>query len=216
MNAIEEFKDLETQEPNENTLENLKGLTTQTTTRTIEHKEVSTEGFIKAPSNMIKAFTRAYIEQGFQNAAEAARRAGSTSKNPNQIAFQWLKEPWVQRELQIAKELLAEGKSPLEFLKEEDVISKLVNVYNMALQDKKYEPALKAVELMGKHLGMFLQGSQGITSKTLTLREVQTLELTQDSDRLGHLSSVLKSSKLEPKLIGVGDVRESLIESPKV
>lgn len=179
----------------------LKG-STKTITREIIEKTVSTDVFLKTPSNLIRSFVRVYIEQGFQNAAEAARKAGSQAKNPNQVAFMWLKDPWVQREIEVAKELISQGKDPVGLLHEDDVLARLMNVYNMALADRKYDPALKAVEMMGRHLGMFIVSPQGHTnSKTLTLRETQTLGLNQDADRLSHLSSVLKDSTKEPVII---------------
>lgn len=182
---------------------------TQTIERTITEKTISTEVHLKPASNMIKNFVRCYIEQGFQNGAEAARKAGSQAKNPNHVAYMWLQDPWVQREISVAKELLAEGKNPLSILTEDEVMEKLKNVYNLALTDKKYEPALKAVELMGKYLGMFIVNPHGATSsKTLTLKEVQTLELNQDADRLDHLSQVLKGGNVVPKGL---DIKDSIV-----
>lgn len=178
---------------NKDILEIQKGSTsTAITTREIEQKEVSTTEYIKPPSSLIRNFTRFYIEQGFQNGAEAARKAGSQAKNPNQVAFQWLQDPWVEREIETAKELISQGKNPLDLITQDDVVNKLLAVYTMALADKKYDPALKAIELMGKHLGMFIVGPS--STKTLTLRETQTLQLTQDADSLSHLSQVLKDS----------------------
>lgn len=168
-----------------------KTLTTIETTKTI-----STETHLKAASPMMKRFVRNYIEQGFQNGAEAARKAGTTAKNPNHVAYMWLQDPWVQREILTAKELLAQGDNPLSIITEDEVMEKLLTVYNLALTDKKYDSALKSIELMGKYLGMFIVSTHGITNKTLSVTEKQTLELNQDADRLDHLSQVLKGGNV--------------------
>lgn len=183
---------------------------TSVTREITETKVISTEAHLKPSSPMIKNFVRAYIEQGFQNGAEAARRAGSQAKNPNHVAYMWLQDPWVQRELETAKALLEEGKNPLSIITEDDVLNKLLTVYTMCLADKKYDSAIRSVELMGKHLGMFIMNSHGHTSsKTLTLKETQTLELTQDADRLDHLSQVLKGGN-----IALGKDAKEAIEVP--
>ncbi len=152
----------------------------------------STELFLKPPSEMMRKFTRFYIEQKFQNAAEAARRAGTTSKAPNHIAHQWLQDPWIKREIERAKELIEKGVDPLALIHEEDVIDKLNRVFAESMENKKYDTALRSVELMGRQIGMCKQITE---TKSLSIKETKQMQLAEDEEKLSHLTQVLSKSK---------------------
>lgn len=163
---------------------------TEITLREEGKKDISMKVFVKVPDKMVRDFTRYYIEQGFENGAEAARKAGSTSKNPNHIAYQWLQNPWVKEEIAKAKRDLGMGINPLESIREDDVVSKLIRVFEGALEDKKYEPALKAVELMGKQIGMFKRDPAG---------SAKVPDPGEDPALLQLLSALKASKKIEAK-----------------
>jgi hypothetical protein len=148
------------------------------------------EEFIKAPSPMLRAFTRFFIEQGFENAAEAARRAGTTAKNPNHIAWQWLQDPWVKREIERAKELIDRGENPLELIREEDVVTKLLRIYDECMNNRQYTTALNAVALMGKQIGMF---NDKMTFKNQ--KAMKQLEQDDNIARINELSKLLVKNK---------------------
>lgn len=179
---------------------------TEEMTSTEVTKEISTEAFVRPPSRIVRQFTRYYIEQGYKNASEAARKAGSTAKNPNHIAYQWLQDPWVQQEIERSKALLERGENPLELIKEEDVVEKLTRVYEEAIAAGDFTPAIKAVELMGKQIGMFANTTNNISVKK-TINETTT---KVDSDRFDELARVLT----EAQKARAGNTTRKVIDVP--
>jgi phage terminase small subunit len=157
----------------------------------VTEKVISTEAFVRPPSRIVRQFVRYYIEQGYKDGAEAARKAGSTAKNPNHIAYQWLQDPWVKQEIERSKELKARGENPLELIKEEDVIEKLTRVYEAAMSSEDFTPAIKAVELMGKQIGMFANTTNNISVKKTITENTTTI----DGDRFDQLTKVLQQAQ---------------------
>lgn len=160
--------------------------------------EISTELFIRPPSKIVRQFTKYYIEQGFVNGAEAARKAGSKAKNPNHIAHQWLKEPWVRREIEIAKELISKGENPLKLVNEEDIMTKLTRIYEESMENQKYAEAIKSVELMGKQIGMFANRTENLTLKKI-VHEGNDGKV-RDEDRMDMLINALTATKKIKKI----------------
>lgn len=158
---------------------------------------IGAEAFIAPPSNIVRLFTRFYIEQGFENAAEAARRAGTQSKNPNQIGWQWLQEPWVKREIQRAKDLVDRGENPLEIVRAEDLLLKLVVVYENALAHGEYTACLKSIEMMGSHIGMFQNGKNGSGTSKKDSKLVADLSRKEKMENMGKLLSAFKTTPKE-------------------
>lgn len=159
-----------------------------------ELKEIETESYIRPPSRMIQVFTRFYIEQGFENGSEAARKAGTRSKNANHIAYQWLQMPWVKKEVERAKELLGKNVNPLDLIAEQDVTLRLIRVYDKAMDKDRFSDAVKAVELMGRQIGMF-------TQKTETTKNVNNLSITariekdEENEKINSLMNILTEAK---------------------
>jgi len=178
-------------------------VTTEMVPRTEEPEVVvTTEAYIPEPSHMIKTFCRYYIEQGCKNGSEAARRAGTTAKNPNQMAYQWLLDPWVNREVQKAREIIEKGGTPaVELVSEEDVVRKIEKVFLGSLNAEDYGTALKAAELLGKSRGMFAARSESL-SMHKRIDEKKGV-LPPDQDRTDQLIGIVKAQKQRNKIIDV-------------
>ena len=103
-------------------------------------------------------------------AAKAARRAGYSYKNARSIGCRLLKREDVQREVALAMEKEKEDCS----LRREQVLQELQAVAFAAASDAsgaelKVAQKLKALELLGKHLGLF----EGIGARNLPKVEIR-------------------------------------------
>ena len=88
--------------------------------------------------------------------AKAARRAGYSSKGANNQAFRLLRDPEVKRAVEAA---LEERLKRIE-VKQDEVIRELKAVAMASASDEngaavKLGSKLRALELLGKHLGLF-------------------------------------------------------------
>lgn len=86
------------------------------------------------------------------NATQAAIRAGYSEKTAYSIGNENLKKPEIAAAVAAAQEKLA-GK--LEITAEK-VLRDLEDLRVLAIKDGAYGPAAKAIELHGKHIGMFV------------------------------------------------------------
>ena len=89
-------------------------------------------------------------------ASKAARRAGYSAKSARSIGCRLLKKEEIQREVAMAMELEKEDTA----LRREQVIEELKGVAFAPASDSagaelKVAQKLKALELLGKHLGLF-------------------------------------------------------------
>lgn len=86
-----------------------------------------------------------------ESGAEAARKAGSTAKRPEAVAYNTLQRPNVQAAINwgMKNRIAAAGVDSRE------IVSMLKVVYTEALSAGKFNDANKAAELLGNHLGMF-------------------------------------------------------------
>ena len=103
-------------------------------------------------------------------AAKAARRAGYSHKNARSIGCRLLKKEEIQREVARAMELEKEDAA----LRREQVIEELKSVAFASASDAsgaelKVAQKLKALELLGKHLGLF----EGIGARQLPKVEIR-------------------------------------------
>lgn len=90
------------------------------------------------------------------NATQAAIRAGYSSKTAEQMGYQLLQKTSVQKALQEA----IEERSKRTGITQEKVIEEIGKIafaeaHDYSDTDLKYSNKLKALELLGKHLGMF-------------------------------------------------------------
>ena len=103
-------------------------------------------------------------------AAKAARRAGYSHKNARSIGCRLLKKEEIQREVARAMELETKDAA----LRREQVIEELKSVAFASASDAsgaelKVAQKLKALELLGKHLGLF----EGIGARVLPKVEIR-------------------------------------------
>jgi len=90
------------------------------------------------------------------NATQAAIRAGYSEKTAYSIGGENLKKPEIA-------DAVAAGQAKRAGVVEitaEKVLRDLEEVRVMALKDGAYGPAAKAIELCGKHIGMFVERSE--------------------------------------------------------
>lgn len=91
-------------------------------------------------------FVEAYVKTA--SAAQAARMAGSKAQNPEVVGYNTLKNEKVQQAIAIAmkKRIEAVGLDTVE------VIQKIREVYNAALEANNFMAAVKACELLQKEI----------------------------------------------------------------
>ena len=85
------------------------------------------------------------------NAAQAAIRAGYSAHTANRIGYELLHRPAVAEAIRKALEVRAERLQ----LSSEDVLRSIVDIRGKAVTGGKLTQALKANELLGRHLKLF-------------------------------------------------------------
>jgi len=122
-----------------------------------------------------RAFAREYVKEG--NATEAAKKAGYSKTAARQIGSENLSKPYIQEEIQEKQAVLAEKAQ----VSAEFVINNFLEILNFNKQVEEFtqndgenvrvkkkmidaQAALKASELLGKHLGLFVEKLQ-VTGK---------------------------------------------------
>ena len=100
-----------------------------------------------------KAFCREYVIDF--NASQAALRAGFSKKNHEHIGWELLQKTTVQRYL---KKLTVEQEEKAE-ISVQNIISDLTRIKKDCLnaEKPKHAEAIKVLELLGKHLGMWIE-----------------------------------------------------------
>lgn len=112
-------------------------------------------------------FQRRFIEalaKNPNNYAEAARAAGSTSKNPNRVGWNTINEAPVQ----YAYGLLMRQRAEAASVDDTEIMNYLRNIYMRSMEQEDFKAANRAAELMGNALGMF----KGEIKKSNTLTKV--------------------------------------------
>ena len=114
-----------------------------------------------------KRFIAEYIKDF--NGAAAARRAGYSEKGAKQAACALLKDPEIRAEVDTVVRVLA-GVAPEEVLRERREVA-----FSQASDENgaqvKLSSKLRALELLGKHLGMF-EGGGGRKEEAVRIVEV--------------------------------------------
>lgn len=122
-----------------------------------------------------KAFAREYVKEG--NATQAAKKAGYSKTSARQIGSENLSKPYIQEVIQEKQAILAEKAQ----VSAEFVINNFLEILNFNKQVEEFtqgdgenvrvkkkmidaQAALKASELLGKHLGLFVEKLQ-VTGK---------------------------------------------------
>lgn len=85
------------------------------------------------------------------NATQAAIRAGYSKKTAHSIGDENLRKPAIQAELQKQMDKRAEKTGRTA----EDVLRDIQEIKSRAMDENDHKNALKALEMEGKHLGMF-------------------------------------------------------------
>ena len=85
------------------------------------------------------------------NGTQAAIRAGYSSKTAYSIGHENLKKPEIQEAIAEA----VKARSERTELEQNDVIARLVALSKKAEKAGQFSPAIRAVELLGRHLNLF-------------------------------------------------------------
>ncbi len=96
-----------------------------------------------------ECFVREYLVD--RNAAQAAIRAGYSVKNAEKTGRALLRKSRVMALIDRAMDKRAAQAGP----DQDSVISKLLKVAELSIDAGQYSPANRALELLGKHIGMF-------------------------------------------------------------
>jgi hypothetical protein len=105
------------------------------------------------PTALQKNFVKYYIQNG-GNAAKAARQAGSSAKDTSDTGAKLYKTPWVRHQVELG---LAKMRNANDAHTPEMIIAGLQETIQMAKADGKYSDAIKAYQLLGMELDMFIE-----------------------------------------------------------
>lgn len=135
------------------------------------------------------AFVRHYLRTG--SAIEAYRLAGYYHKKGHNWEYDWAQEilgrPRVQGALAgIMEERVEENKLTMQ-----QVADKFMNIYNVALEKEDHTNANRALENLGKWLGMFVEKKE-VTNKNYTMDEEDNKE---EIERLARAAGVVVDFK---------------------
>ena len=135
------------------------------------------------------AFCREYLLD--LNSAAAARRAGYSKRTCRAIGCENLTKPYIQNQIH---RLLNERAERLE-LSGDDVVRRLNEVAERCMREETYDAgaAIRALELLGKHLGIFDKDNQ-------QSRDIQ-IELVQYGTGMNWRKPVeFESTEIHPEL----------------
>ena len=105
------------------------------------------------------------------NATQAAIRAGYSKKTAEVIGYENLRKPYISKEIQKA----IGNRNERTGLNQDYIVNKLKEIVEQKASDRtesnlKYSNKIRALELLGKHLGMF----DGNTSQEKTANQVES------------------------------------------
>jgi hypothetical protein len=113
--------------------------------------------------NDLSAFQIRFVEQYIRtaSASQAARLAGSKSATPETIGYKLLQDPRIQKAIAIAmkKRIEAVGLDTVE------VIMKIREVYDAAMESGKFNEANRACELLQKEIDRASKAPEGLTKQ---------------------------------------------------
>lgn len=128
-----------------------------------------------------EAFVRWYLTPGptLYNAYQAALKAGYTKASAGSSANRNLKQPPIAAAInRHLKEVYASTELTVE-----SILARLEETRRLALRDKKFGPALKATELQGKYLKMFVD----------RIEHMHTVEDASTEELINLLKSVVQN-----------------------
>jgi hypothetical protein len=138
-------------------------------------------------------FVRHYCETG--NGAEAARRAGSKSKEPKKVASKLVRDERIQKAIAYAQL----GRIRSSAITEADVINRIDDLYLVAYSEKQYKVALEAASKMGEALGMFKAKNTNNSAKVNTAIYEETKSLREAQRDIEQDKIVQENRSLEPR-----------------
>lgn len=115
----------------------------------------------KALSKKHQRFVAEYLID--LNATQAAIRAGYSKKTAKAIGCENLTKPDIAAAIAVKQGKVAQALD----LSAESVLRDLADVQGKALADKQYPSAVRAIELRGKHIGMFVERTENTTELTV-------------------------------------------------
>jgi len=147
-----------------------------------DNKEVDIPADYRAALADLTPFQRRFVEAGLKSDswADAARIAGSTAENLEQVAWNTRKIEKVQKALALGMLKRVEAAA----LDDNEVIMKFRDVFDKAMEAGDYGAANKASENLGKILGLF-DGTSKVDAKIAgKAREIRS---QQEADREGQV-----------------------------
>ena len=116
-----------------------------------------------------QAFCREYLLD--LNSSAAARRAGYSERTCRAIGCENLTKPYIQSQI---RRLLNERAERLE-LSGDDVVRRLNEVAKRCMREETYDAgaAIRALELLGRHLGIFERDN--LQQRSMTLADISAI-----------------------------------------
>jgi len=147
----------------------------------------------------LTAFQRRFVEAYLKadSGAEAARIAGSSAKNLEQVAWNTKQLPQVQKALALGMDCRIQAAA----LDDNEVIMNFREIFHKAMESGDYNAANRSSEHLGKILGLFgdTKGTdRKIAAKAKELRDEKAAQREQELDDGAHgMLEILRNSKLK-------------------
>ena len=90
------------------------------------------------------------------NASQAVKRAGYKTDNPGKVAHDMMKNPGIRFAIDGLKAIRAKNSD----VTSDYVLKELNEIYKEARTEKQYSSAIRSLELLGKHLSMFVERTE--------------------------------------------------------
>ena len=121
-------------------------------------KQAIDSGDIQSVIDSLSDFQRLFCEEYLVdlNATQAVVRAGSKSKYPNRIAFQMMENPAIR----ITIDALRAERSKSSDVTKDFVLRGIQKTIRLAEESGNHNATLRGLELLAKHLGMFVERTE--------------------------------------------------------
>lgn len=121
------------------------------------------------------------------NGTQAIIRAGYQTKYPNRIAFQMMENPAIR----IAIDGLRNQRSKTTDVTKDFVLKKIQRAIAKADEDNNHNAVLRGLELLARHLGMFIERTEisGPDGKAIELEQRTKQDVEDFKSRIARLSS---------------------------
>lgn len=145
-------------------------------------------GDIQAVMDSLTGQQRLFCEEYLRDMkqGEAAKRAGYSEKTAVKIAYQLMENPAIR----ITIDALRSERNKHSDITKDYVLQEIVKTVNAAKQDSNHNATLRGLELLAKHLGMFIERTEisGPDGEAIKMEQKVKQDVADFTSRLSRLA----------------------------